>query len=770
MHESCDSYAESLYFAAESLILSNFAVIPVFGAQDSSRIKQAAVKWGRFQHTLPTRADLQNWFLHERFGGLAVVCGAVSRLVVLDFDDPGLVSEFRHLFPNLIDTYTVRSGSRGLPHYYWRLPVGMVVPSRSVRGADLRGEGTYVVAPPTRAGDCCWTVENDAEPRLLSKSDLRLILGFMATATSISPTACFQTPSRAISTPSIDHDQPSELRHLPIPFNELLMRYQQFVPLGRNNALFQVAVQARDSGWVQHSLAMCLAPVHARQQASDGTTDEGYQQRYTEAVRTIASVYRRPARKPQGSVPSSYLSNPVRETLLKSDQVQTARVLDGLYLSGMCADALFTEREACSRLAVYGIPRAAVLAALKACAADGLPLFPPLTPQTTAIAADDTNRLYKKCEMNGGANRVKNSRGRPARYYKLPSSEMLAARFGVANRKGDPIRAADLSSPAAYRLALHRELIRRRPAQYPRFWLSARLGVSEWTTRRYEQAAKIEAQPMYMAQDITWVNLNALLPEVREAVPMNVFIEDEDGKRYPPVRGIARLLLKAGFTLRRMQQMANYYAPASSNTVGVPTLRDVNIAIDRIAERPIADSTVGVPTPHQIIESVIHPRISINSEVSTAESRPEAVGVPTPADDLHFWLCEDCLKVRLKAVQPDACPKCGTSNWQRVPDAIWRDNQRLKVWWQKLYRAHYRPRRQSENPVDPLLPNPDEEAFARRLHDQTPDLSLRSARNLIRRYGMKAVGQGIKLLHERRNVRNPAGFLVTVARSEHKFL
>lgn len=759
MHESHDSYAKSLYFASESLLLKGFAPIPVFGAQNSSKMKQCPIKWGRFQHSLPTQADLQNWFLHEGYGGLAVVCGAISRLVVLDFDDSDLASEFRHRFPDLSQTYTVRSGGRGLPHFYWRLPPDLVVLSKSIQGADLRGEGAYVVTPPTCVDGRIWDVENASEVRTLSKGDLRRVLGFVATAAPISPLVRIQTHSHAITAHSGSDKRPSEFRQQVVPLDELISLYHQLASGGRNNALFKVAVIARDSGWVQHPLAMCLAPIHARQETSRDIS-EPYQHRYVEAVRTIASVFSHPARKPSSNKSVSSVNNQVREVLLQSGQVQAARVLDGLYLSGLSGDGFFTEREVCVRLLDYGIPRAAVLFALKATAPDGLPLFPPLTPPQAASAANEPERLYNSCEMSGGAKRVKNGRGRPPRYYRLPSPETLSARFGVSHRRGDPICASDLSSPTAYRLALHRELIKRRPGQYPRLWLAARLGISEWTTRRYERAAEIEAQPMYYAHDITWSNLNALLPEVREAAPMSVFIEDHNGKRYPPVRGIAQRLLKLGYSLRWVQQIANYYAKAS--TVGIPTPQFLVMP----TTIPDTQSTaVGIPTPHFRVTP-----IEVTTDSSDSKPESKAVGVPTPHDNLRCWLCESCLKMRVTETKPEACLKCERSSWKSVPDAIWRDTERLKTWWQKLYQQHHRPRRTTELSVHTPLSNPDDEAFAQRLYQQTPDLSLQSARNLIRRYGMKAVGQGVKLLNARRNIRNPAGFIVTVARSEHKFL
>ena len=72
--------------------------------------------------------------------GLAVLCGAVSRLVVVDLDraDADIPGE-------LPETYTVRT-ARGL-HLYYELPEGAIVRTRHLDGWDIQGEGAFVVGP-----------------------------------------------------------------------------------------------------------------------------------------------------------------------------------------------------------------------------------------------------------------------------------------------------------------------------------------------------------------------------------------------------------------------------------------------------------------------------------------------------------------------------------------------------------------------------------------------------------------------------------------------
>lgn len=89
--------------------------------------------------------------------GIGIVTGIESNLFVVDVDvadgKPGLAN-----WQALVElhgdapTYTVRTGSGGL-HFYYLMPDGVEVRNsagnRLGEGIDVRGEGGFVVAPPT---------------------------------------------------------------------------------------------------------------------------------------------------------------------------------------------------------------------------------------------------------------------------------------------------------------------------------------------------------------------------------------------------------------------------------------------------------------------------------------------------------------------------------------------------------------------------------------------------------------------------------------------
>jgi hypothetical protein len=52
-----------------------------------------------------------------------------------------------------------------------------------------------------------------------------------------------------------------------------------------------------------------------------------------------------------------------------------------------------------------------------------------------------------------------------------------------------------------------------------------------------------------------------------------------------------------------------------------------------------------------------------------------------PVPERYLWLCPACLRVRLGEAAPDAC-RCGQRpQWERYPEALWRDTARLGVWY-----------------------------------------------------------------------------------------
>lgn len=103
--------------------------------------------------------QIRKWWTGRRAKhGIGIVTGVESNLFVVDIDvsdgKPGLDS-WRALLAEHgapPPTHTVRTGSGGL-HFYYTMPDGVVIRNsagnRLGPGVDVRGEGGFVVAPPT---------------------------------------------------------------------------------------------------------------------------------------------------------------------------------------------------------------------------------------------------------------------------------------------------------------------------------------------------------------------------------------------------------------------------------------------------------------------------------------------------------------------------------------------------------------------------------------------------------------------------------------------
>lgn len=326
--------------------------------------------------------------------------------------------------------------------------------------------------------------------------------------------------------------------------------------------------------------------------------------------------------------------------------------------------------------------------------------------------------------MSRGAKRVKTG-GRPPRSVILPSPQAVAARLGLVIRGGDALVPAALASPRAYREALHAAFIARAPGQYVRAWLGARLGVSRWTTRRYEARLGLQVQPEYSQQPLTWATLDSLVPADPDCLPRGVFLVDARGKRYPANRGAAQRLLARGARLLVCRQLPNRYAPRS---VGIPTPA-------RLRMRHEAAAPGAWPAPHAPAgarHGVFAPGAWPAAHTPAGAARRVAAGTPHAAAAADHGLRSVGIPTPERG-QP--LPHHAASG---VP------------------------------PQHPAASTPHPASLAAWVRDRVARLSLRSAAQLITRYGEEAVRRAVGQVLARAGLRNPAGFLVMLLRSEQK--
>lgn len=200
--------------------------------------KQPAVdEWKPFQSIRPTGEQLRSWFENGECN-VAIVCGRVSGIAVVDTDSPEAEAwVLEHLPPTPMRTRT----ARGFHHYY-RLPngpwVGVDLPHEIV-GSDtlkveVRHDGQYVVAPGSvhPSGHLYVEVEPwpaclDSVPEFPMDTVARLVVGI--------------TPTRAWSAP--------------IP--------NAIASGARNTTLFREGARLRRLGWNHAEITKALLMLNA---------------------------------------------------------------------------------------------------------------------------------------------------------------------------------------------------------------------------------------------------------------------------------------------------------------------------------------------------------------------------------------------------------------------------------------------------------------------------------------------------------------------------
>jgi Bifunctional DNA primase/polymerase, N-terminal len=137
-----------------------WSVIPVRPGE-----KRPAVRWQDYEVRRPGEGELERWWRNGSRLGVGVVTGRVSGIAVVDADGELGLATLEIL--ELPRTPTVRTGSGGR-HLYFRHTGGKICTTAAILpGVDVRGDGGFVVAPPTvhpSGRPYRWEVELGAVP------------------------------------------------------------------------------------------------------------------------------------------------------------------------------------------------------------------------------------------------------------------------------------------------------------------------------------------------------------------------------------------------------------------------------------------------------------------------------------------------------------------------------------------------------------------------------------------------------------------------------
>lgn len=491
-----------------------------------------------FKQRLSDR-ELRQWFAAppDAQPNIGVICGSISHnLFVFDFDHPDHYHFFCGMFPAFSLSYTVRT-RRGYHLYLRSTPTSLK--SARLPGIDLKARGGYVVGAGSVVKGYTYTVAVDAPVMLVDESTISAML-------------------RLFSGTPLDEETTMQRQEHRVNTSALIHHYVTHVPLnGRNNALYRTALHAAYKGIAQQTCFDALATLHAHTPPIAEHPPETTEQRLEEARNTIASAYKaqpKPSTEthPYGKGNSIGIPNAIRESLLKRRQTLTARLLDAFALANWKGSKVITMQEAVLCAKEYRIGRSSVIKILNNSA-----IFTK-REITQSPPVGDSDKPIPNC---------KSRRGKPTAYeFIIPTHAELAAACAVTlDGTTDKLTAADLRSNKAYRMALHRELLRRQSPELSNEYLARRLGASKRSIQRYNSALQVISTPVFGYEPLTWSNVHtaAFWDKVRvnqayHDITPGRWLQVKDGKRYPAIKGIALKLLARRQTPLYCQRLPNH--------------------------------------------------------------------------------------------------------------------------------------------------------------------------------------------------------------------
>lgn len=99
------------------------------------------VSWKEFQNRRASESEIKKWWSDFPLANIGIVTGKISNLLVIDVEKGGDISKFPI-------TDTIQTGGGGY-HLYYKYCEGVENKTRIYPLTDIRGEGGYVVAPPS---------------------------------------------------------------------------------------------------------------------------------------------------------------------------------------------------------------------------------------------------------------------------------------------------------------------------------------------------------------------------------------------------------------------------------------------------------------------------------------------------------------------------------------------------------------------------------------------------------------------------------------------
>lgn len=115
--------------------------------------KKPLVSWKEYQQRRPDRGEVLEWWANHPKGNVGIITGRVSGLCVIDVDTDAGKKNLEPFIPDSL-TMPISLTPRGGMHMFFKMPDENIGNNAGlIPGCDFRGEGGYVVAPPSTNGN-----------------------------------------------------------------------------------------------------------------------------------------------------------------------------------------------------------------------------------------------------------------------------------------------------------------------------------------------------------------------------------------------------------------------------------------------------------------------------------------------------------------------------------------------------------------------------------------------------------------------------------------
>ena len=146
-----------------------YSVIPI-----KTRTKEPAISWKPYQSKLAKENEIRGWWSEWPYANIGIVTGKISNLTVIDLDgSQGTESFSKHLQKELPET-RIHSSPNGM-HLYYKYNANIKQTTGILPKVDIRNDGGYILAPPSKVNGKNYSVKNDREIATVTKIPQALI-------------------------------------------------------------------------------------------------------------------------------------------------------------------------------------------------------------------------------------------------------------------------------------------------------------------------------------------------------------------------------------------------------------------------------------------------------------------------------------------------------------------------------------------------------------------------------------------------------------------